>query len=636
METSNQFDLFRERRFRPFFFTQFLGAFNDNVYKNAIIIMITFQLTTSLDINTLVNLAAGLFILPFFLFSTTAGQLADKYDKSRLMRHVKSWEIVIMIIGAVALHLGEITLLLVVLFLMGTQSTFFGPAKYGILPQHLKEQELVGGNGLVESGTFVAILVGTLFGGFLVNLGEIGRYVVGLAVILFAILGRWASAGIPTAPAVDPQLKITWNFFTETLRVMRYVTENRTVFLSILGISWFWFYGAVYLAQFPNYTRLVLGGDGTVATVLLTVFSLGIGIGSLLCERLSRRRIELGVVPLGAIGLTVFGIDLAFAHGPAVEAGPCEAMTLDGECLVGAWQFISDTQNWRVLIDLTLISLSGGLYIVPLYAVVQHRSEQRHRSRIIAGNNILGALAMVIAALMSIVLLNAGLSIPGLFLTVAIMTAAVAVFIFSLVPEFLMRLLIWALVHSIYRIQKEDLHHIPEAGAAILVSNHVSFVDPLIIAAVSPRPVRFVTDHGIFNTPILNFIFRTAKAIPTAPAKEDPELQQRAHDQIATALDKGELVCIFPEGKITEDGQINPFKTGIERIVERTPVPVIPIALKGMWGTFFSRKAGAPRSTRPRRLWSKVAIVSGSAVSADVVRSTDLREIVADLRGDWR
>ncbi len=620
---TSQFDLLRERRFLPFFITQFLGAFNDNVYKNAMVILVTFHLVTRLDTDTLVNLAQGLFILPFFLFSATAGQIADKLEKSRLMRAIKSWEIVIMIAGASALYMKSTPLLLAILFLMGTQSAFFGPAKFGILPQHLRESELVGGNGLVESGTFLAILLGTLTGGVLVNLDN-GHYLVGLLVIVLAVAGRIASAWIPVAPAVDPDLRIAWNPVRETRRITGYATENRTIFLSILGVSWFWFYGAVFLAQFPNYTKEVLGGDGTVATLLLTVFSLGIGIGSLVCERLSSRRIELGLVPIGSIGLTLFGIDLAFAHGPAGD-------------LQSAGEFLRHPENWRVLLDLGLIALFGGIYIVPLFALIQHRATPQHRSRIIAANNIISAFGMVVAALLSVTLLNAGLTIPDLFLTVAMMNAAVAVFIYSLVPEFLMRLVIWVLVHTLYRIEKTDLHYIPETGPALLVCNHVSFVDALIIAAVSPRPVRFVMHHALYKIPILNFVFRTGKAIPIASAREDRQLMEDAFDTIAEALEDGELVCLFPEGRITEDGSMNPFRPGVERILARTPVPVVPMALRGLWGTFFSRwHKGRALSAFPRRLWSKIAIVSGAPIDPGVADAAVLRQQVAALRGARR
>ncbi len=603
IEQSSQFDLLKQRRFLPFFMTQFLGAFNDNLFKNALIILITFHLTSSLEIHVLVNISAGLFILPFFLFSATAGQLADKFDKAVLMRHVKTVEILIMLLGALGVYFQNIPLLLSVLFLMGTQSTFFGPAKYGILPQHLNEQELTGGNGLVETGTFLAILLGTLFGGVLVGLSDIGRHVVSVFIVVVAVIGRWCSHFIPIAPPPDPELKVNFNIVTESVRIVKFTVHNHTVFLSILGISWFWFYGSVFLTQFPSYTKSTLGGDGTVATLLLTFFSIGIGAGSLLCEKLSARRIEPGLVPLGAFGMTIFAIDLAFAHS-AVTGTP----------LLSAQMFLANAANWRVLLDLGFISMFSGFYIVPLYAIVQNRSEPRHRSRIIAGNNIINAAFMVIAALMSIGLLKAGLNIPQLFL----------------------RMIMWLLVHSIYRIVRRDLHHIPVTGPALLVSNHVSFVDALIISAASPRPIRFVMDHQIFNLPVLNFVFRTARAIPIASARQDPSILESAYDSIADALRGGELVCIFPEGEITKTGEINSFKRGVEHIVRRTPVTVVPLALQGVWGTFFSRKGGRAMATWPTRLWSKIVVASGAPLAPEAVSAPGLQDIVTDLRGAWR
>jgi 1-acyl-sn-glycerol-3-phosphate acyltransferase len=625
IEQSSQFDLLRQRRFLPFFMTQFLGAFNDNLFKNALIILITFNLASSLEIHVLVNISAGLFILPFFVFSATAGQLADKFDKAVLMRHVKTAEIIVMLLGAVGLYFKNVPLLLSVLFLMGTQSTFFGPSKYGILPQHLNEQELIGGNGLVETGTFLAILLGTLFGGLLVGLSDVGRHVASVVIVIVAVIGRWCSHFIPTAPPPDPELNFNFNIGVETARIVKFTVRNHTVFLSILGISWFWFFGSVFLTQFPSYTKLTLVGDGTVATLLLTFFSIGIGAGSLLCEKLSARHIEPGLVPLGAFGMTVFAVDLAFAH-----------TTSTGTQLLNAQMFLANAANWRVLMDLGLISLFSGFYIVPLYAIVQHRSEPRHRSRIIAGNNIINAAFMVIAALMSIGLLKAGLTIPQLFLVVALMNAAVAVFIFTEVPEFMMRMIMWLLVHSIYRVERQDLHHIPLAGPALLVSNHVSFVDALIISAASPRPIRFVMDHQIFNLPVLNFVFRTAQAIPIAPGQRDSSILESAYDSIAEALRRGELVCIFPEGEITKTGDINSFKKGVEHIVRRTPVNVVPLALRGVWGTFFSRKGGRAMSGWPTRLWSKIVIAGGAPLAPEAVSATQLQDIVTDLRGSRR
>lgn len=623
MARDNQFSLLRERRFGPFFLTQFLGAFNDNVFKNALVILIAFQAAgvTVADSNTLINLSAGLFILPFFLFSATAGQLADKYEKSRFIRLVKLLEIVIMAAAAVGFHWGNVYLLIGLLFLMGSQSTLFGPVKYGILPQHLRPAELVGGNGMVEMGTNIAILLGTVTGGVLVALDN-GAALVSITVIIIACLGYFSSLAIPLASPVAPELSINWNPLTETWRIFEFTRRNRTVFLSILGISWFWFLGGTYLAQLPNYTRLTLGGNEQVVTLLLTVFALGVGTGSLLCERLSGRKVELGLVPFGSIGLTLFGVDLFFAAPGADYAGELQS----------AGTFLQVAGNWRVVADVVLIGLFGGFFIVPLYALVQQRSEPSHLSRTIAGNNILNALFMVVSALIAIAFLQWGLSIPQLLLTAALFNAAVAVYIYTLVPEFLMRFIVWMLIHAVYRLRVEGLENIPEEGPAVLVCNHVSYVDALVIAGCCRRPVRFVMDHNIFKIPVLKFVFRTAGAIPIAPARENPEMLERAYQRIAEYLDAGEVICIFPEGKLTADGELNTFRSGIERIVRRNPVPVVPMALRGLWGSFFSRRGGRPMR-RFRGIWSKIALVVGMPVMPEQASAHALQSCVSDLRG---
>ncbi|MGH8538942.1 MAG: MFS transporter, partial [Stenotrophobium sp.] len=569
MNSGDESKLLRSRRFAPFFITQTLGAFNDNVFKNALAILVTFGITgiTPDQGNLYVNLAGALFILPFFLFSATCGQLAEKFEKSKLIRLTKLLELFIGVLAAVGLVWQDIPMLLGVLFLLGVQAAIFGPVKYSILPQHLREDELVGGNAWVEAATFLAILLGTMLGGWLIARPG-GRETVGFVVIGIAALGYLSSRFIPLAPAAAPGLKINWNPVTETWRNLRFMQTNRTVFLSVLGISWFWLYGAIFLSQLPNFTKISLNGSEQVVTLLLTVFSLGVGLGSFLCERLSGKKIEIGLVPLGSIGLTLFGIDLFFAAHGAAAAQEQSAM-----------MFFHAVNNHRILWDLLLIGVSGGLYIVPLYALIQTRSEATHRSRIIAGNNILNALFMVAGAFTAILLLKAGLSIPELLLTVALMNAAVALFIYALVPEFLMRFLVWLLINTLYRIRTEGLDNIPESGPAVIVCNHVSFVDALIVGGSIRRPVRFVTYYKIFNIPVLNFIFRTAKAIPIASHKEDAALMVKALDDIATALREGEVVGIFPEGGITFDGEITPFKSGIEKIIERTPVPVVPVAL---------------------------------------------------------
>lgn len=619
-----QFYLLAEKRFLPFFITQFLGAFNDNVFKNALIILIAFQGAqfSETNPNVLINLSAGLFVLPFFLFSATAGQWIEKNEKSRSIRRIKLLEVFIMLCAAYAFVAGELYWLIALLFLMGTQSSFFGPAKYSYIPQHLSATELVAGNALVQSGTFVAILLGTMLGGILIA-GEAGREQVALVVVVLALLGYIASLLVPNTPSLQPELKINWNPLSETWRNIRFIKQDRTVFLSVLGISWFWFLGATYLVQLPGYTRVALGGDAHVVTLMLTLFTIGIGAGSLLCNRLSGHKVELGLVPLGSIGLTLFGLDLYFAQ-PDV---------LVGELMAPA-EFIRQTGSMRIMADVILIGIFGGFYIVPLFSLVQERSKAAHLSRIIAGNNILNALLMVMSAVFAIGMLDAGLSIAQLFLVVAVLNAAVALYIYTLVPEFFMRFLVWLLIHSIYRVGKTGLENIQDKGAVVLVCNHVSFVDAMIIAGCIRRPVRFVMYYKIYQLPVLNFVFRTAGVIPIAGRNENPELMEQAFAKVASALNEGEVVCIFPEGKLTSDGAMNVFKPGIKRIIETTPVPVIPMALKGLWGSVFSRQKNFFLRRLYQGLRSRIDLVVGTPIAAEHVTVEGLQAQVTKLIND--
>ncbi len=632
MEEKSQFTLLRERRFGPFFGVQFLGAMNDNLFKQALVILLAYQTAsfTKMSSDTLQNLAQALFVLPFFLFSATAGQIADKYEKSTLITVTVAIELACMALGTVGLVTQNISLLLVSLFLGGLQSTLFGPVKYAILPQHLKEHELVGGNGLVEMGTSVAILVGMMVGGWMVTQPGWGVAGVGILTMAISALGIALSRAIPKAPAADPGLRVSWNPLTETWRNLEFARRNRTVFLSILGISWFWFYGSMLVTQFPNLSKNVLMGSEHIVTLLLIVFSIGIGVGSLLCERLSGHKVEIGLVPFGSIGLTLFGLDLGWSasiHLPFSGVGIALAPMDIGE-------FLKDSRHWRLLADLAGIGIFGGLYIVPLYALIQTRSEASHRSRIIAANNILNAVFMVGAAGLAIALFGAGITIPQLFVVTALMNAAVALYIFMLVPEFLMRFMAWMLVHSVYRVKKVGLERIPEEGPAIVVCNHVSYVDALVITAACRRPIRWVMYYKIFKIPLLSFFFRTVRAIPIAGAKEDPRMLEAAYAAIAKELAAGELVGIFPEGNLTPDGDIAEFRGGVMKILEKNPVPVIPMALSGLWRSLFARNRHNLRYLY--RLFPRIRLSVGEPVAPEEASPQKLHAAVQALRGAWR
>ncbi len=624
---ASQFSLLRQRRFAPFFWTQFAGAANDNVFKNAFVVFVTFEAANLLNVDagTIVNLIGAVFILPFMLFSATSGQLADKYEKSSLIRWIKLFEIAIMVLGLAGFALGNVALLFVALALLGVHSTLFGPVKYAILPQHLRDDELVGGNGMVEMGTFVAILLGTIAGGLVVAIKPYGTLAAGALTIGIAVAGWLAARRIPYTPGVAPTLAISWTPVSETWRNLAIARENRVVWRSMLGISWFWFYGAIYLAQLPAFTQQVLGGDEHVFTLLLALFSIGIGVGSLACERLSGRKVELGLVPFGSIGLTLFAVDLWLAT---------RGMSATGQAGVAA--FLGDAAHWRVGLDIVLLGVFGGFYTVPLYALIQSRSQPSHRSRIIAANNIVNALFIIVSAMVAIALLRSGLGIPALFLVVGVMNAVVALYIYTLVPEFLMRFLAWMLVHTFYRVRKVGLENIPDEGACVIVCNHVSYVDAVVIAACVRRPVRFVMDHRIFRAPLLSFIFRTMRTIPIASARENRGLKERALDEAAAALAAGEIVGIFPEGRLTHTGELNPFRPGVREIVEKTPVPVVPMALSGLWGSFFSRAHRGRAMRRWRGMFSRIALVVAPPVAPDAATPERLQALVLALRGDAR
>ena len=626
MSDHSQFRLLRERRFLPFFLTQALGAFNDNVFRVATILLIGFAMNLPDEqVSFYNNIAPALFILPFFLFSASAGQLAEKLEKTRIIRFVKVFEIAAMAIATWGFVTRSPWLLLFVLFLMGAHSTLFGPIKYAILPQALRDNELVGGNALVETATQLAILFGMMAGGALMSAGGAdGPLFASIAVLCVAVTGYLVSRAIPPAPATAPELKFNWNIFSETWRAMRFTAQDRTVFNSVLGISWFWFFGIVVTAQLPSYTKIYLGGNDAVFTFTLALFSIGTGIGSLLCERLSGHKVEIGLVPFGSIGITLFGVDLYFARA---QPAPVQGL--------GPLEFLHSAGGWHIALDLTLIGVFAGFYIVPLFALVQSRAERHHLSRIIAGNNIINALFMVAATALSLALLNAlHFSIPQLFLVAALLNAVVAIYIYTLVPEFLLRFVDWILISLLYRIRTQGLDNIPEQGPAVLVCNHVSFMDSQIVLGCIRRPVRFVMYYKIFNTP-LKPLFRAMKAIPIAGAKENPELLQRAFEEVDKELAAGHLVCIFPEGGITRDGEIAPFRSGVERILATRPVPVVPLALRGLWGSIFSRKdSWLNRARLPRRFRARIELVAGPAVPAADATAVLLEAKVRALRGD--
>lgn len=624
---SSQFSLLKQQRFAPFFWVQFAGAANDNLFKFAFTVMVTYQLSVSWMPPSMAGLViAALFIFPYLLFSATSGQISDKFAKTKLIRHVKDLEIGIMLLGVVGFVLESPVVLLLCTFLMGLQSTIFGPLKYAYLPQVLNQRELTGGNGVIEMGTFVAILLGNVAGGLMIAVPEIGHYQVAAACLGLAVLGRLIAQAVPELPATDPQLKINWNPLTETWRNLKQARANPVVFRSMLGISWMWFFGAVFLSQFPSFAKEVLQGNEQVASLLLVVFSVGIAIGSLLCETLSRRQVEIGLVPIGAIGMSLFAVDLYFS-----------TRGLPNQAEMGLAAFMQQPAHWRVLVDLLGLSLFAGLYSVPMYALIQMRTEPTHVARMIAANNILNALFMIASSLLAGGLLAAGLTIPQVFLVVGVMNALVTFYIFMLVPEYFLRFLSWLLSNLIYRFKVSNAEAIPQQGPVVLTCNHVSFVDAVLLMAASPRPIYFLMDHRIFKTPVLGWVFKLAKAIPIASQRDDADAYEQAFEQAAQVLKNGDVLAIFPEGAITRDGELGAFKPGLLKILASAKqaglsVPVIPMALTNLWGSYFSRIEGVAMKKPLRRgLWNKVGLRVGEPIAGDQVRMDQLKQQIQAL-----
>ncbi|WP_186176485.1 MFS transporter [Vibrio jasicida] len=615
--------MFLTKRFFPYFVTQCLGALNDNIYKNVLLLMVTYSQIDSLpmSVDLFVNLAAGLFILPFFLFSAHAGAIADNMDKAKLIRRLKLIELVIMSCAATAIMTQSAILMLVLLFMTGTQSAYFGPVKYALLPQALKSDELVKGNAWVEMGTFLSILIGTLSAGLLLAIPN-GMLIASCIVITLSLLGFLSSANIPSLPSKKND-KVKFEPISGLQKTLKLAQKHRGIWMSILAISWFWFMGATYLTQFPNFAREHLFADSTVVSLLLALFSVGIATGSWLCEKLSFNQVELGILPFGILGLTIFSADLLWAV-PAIESFPSQYYDVQS--------FVAQSSHIRVMIDLFLVGVSGGVFIVPLYAFIQSRSEEGECAQSIAANNIMNALFMVASAAVSILVLSVlEFSIVELFAILAVGNFIVAIYVYRQVPEFTQRFVSYLLSHCLYRVSVTGRQHIPEQGAALIVANHVSYVDALILMGTSTRPVRFVMDKSISELPVLKHVFRHAGVIPICSPRKCAETYKRAFEQIEQALNNNEVVCIFPEGRLTSNGELGEFRPGVEKILKRTPVPVIPMALKGLWGSFFSQKNGHALTKRPTRFWSRIEVNIGELLQPTTLDRHLLQKEVQDL-----
>ena len=627
---ASQFQLMSQRRFWPFFWTSFLTSFNDNVFKQGLVSYIVLLNLEVLGLGSgpLVAASTVIIILPFVLFSATAGQVSDRSSKSSVVRWVKIAEIGIMTIGLYGLLTRQMELLLVVLFLTGLQSTFFGPAKYSFLPEVLDDDELVSGNALIEMGTFLSVLLGIIAGGTLIGVfgADNGPNAVAAAIIAIALVGATVSMFIPKRPPSSPGLTISLNPITPNLELFRITRVNETVFLSIMGISWFWFVGTALLALIGEYSKDIFGNNPYGLNYLTGLFCVGIGVGSMLCDRLSRDRLELGLVPFGSLGMSLFLVDLFLVGSPSWMRAGAETYAVTA--------FLGTFTGWRISVDLLLVAMFGGFFTVPLYTLIQQNSPSDVRSRVIAGNNLINSAFMLAAGAMVTVFLAQNLPAPWTYLVLALMNAAVAIYIYHLLPTFVWRFAMWIVTNIMYRVHVVGAQHIPKEGPVVLVCNHPTYVDFMFVASASKRPPRFLMFHTFMHLPLVGWLFRDAKVIPIAPRAEDESVLQRAFDEVAAELEDGGVICIFPEGMVSRDGKLNPFRPGIEKIVARTPAPVVPMALKGMWGSFFSYFWGQPLSRPFSRFRSRVELNIGPALAPEDVTAERLAEQVARL-GDW-
>ena len=616
-------------RFKHLLITQFLGAFNDNVFKNALMILITFSLVSSSnDAHMYVLIAGGIFVLPYFIFSSTTGQFSDKFAKHTVIKYTKLLEIFIMIIALVALLLMNIYLLLFVLFLLGSQSALFGPAKYAVLPELLDDNELVKGNGHINSLTFLAILFGTIFGGEVVMLSY-GPELVGLFAIVFAVIGYCASLKIPQLQAKEPTLKIDWNIFKTTYQLMKYAMSQKScdkndfnksnISLIILGVSWFWFIGASYLTQLAPFAKEVLLGSERIVTLLLTSFALGIGLGSLLCARLLKSYPHATFVPLSALLMSIFGIDLYYASNAIINEPQLSAMSN-----IGLIEFFSSFKHIRVFFDFMMLAISAGLYFVPLETMLQSRSPEDKRARIIAATNIMNALFMVLSACFLVVLSMMGLTIPQTFLVISIIGIFASVIMCKILPSSLIRSIVHLLLKILFRVDVQGLDNLTKVGnKSIIIANHTSFIDALLLSAFLPVPQIYAA-----NTQIAEKWWMRPVRLFGRIHKVDPTNPMSIKQMIAEVKDGGHLV-IFPEGRITVTGALMKVYEGPGLIASKTGAPIVPVQITGAKYTIFSKL----KHVQPRKYFPKVSLSIMEPINLEINRTSsprDKRKLVSE------
>lgn len=614
-------NLMQDRRFAPFFWTQALGAFNDNVFKQVILLLLTFEAAPRMhwDDSLINSIGMMLFMLPTLLFSSWGGRLADTRDKAPLIRALKTFEVACMVLAALAIWCEAYIAMMGILALIGIQAALFGPVKYAILPQHVPRAHLVGANAWVEMGTFLAILLGTILAGAMTELPDSHRYsVIGITLITVSIAGWWASRRIPSAPPQPAESGAQ----TITRSALKQFWVQRPMRFAILGISLFWFLGTCYLSQLNVWVKNIAGGDIPAVSALMAAFAIGVGLGALLYSKLSAGRLELGLVPLGALVIAICGTLFAYS-GPV--GGATQVLSLMAR--------LRDGTLPPMMLELIGVGIGGGLYIMPLYLMLQVKSDPSHRARMVAVNNVVNALFMLVASLFAILVTSVlQWSLPVFYALVALLALLIGVACFGYNPRPCLRIMIFMGMRLCYKLRIKGREFIPEEGAAVVVCNHVSYTDALILAAASPRPLRFVMYAPIYEMPLINGFCRVAGAIPINNARNTPSAMRRTFKQIKKALDAGEVVMIFPEGQLTRNGEIGSFQRGIERIIQETPVPVIPAALSGLWGGWGTHGGHPPFSGWPKKIHARVRMMFGEPVPPELVTRELLYQRVCQLK----
>lgn len=612
---SNQFYLFKERRFLPLFITQYAGCFNDNLIKNALVILVTYRLADklSLPLGQMILMANAVFVIPYLLFSGIAGQLADKYERSKVILYVKGVEILIALLAMYGFHIESLLIMYISVGLMGVHSTFFGPVKYSILPDHLDKDELLSANGYIEAATFIGILLGTLLGGLYTTWESL----VMILVLATSVVGFVSALYIPKSNNYIPDLEINYNLWQESVDILRHSASKKTIFLCILGISWFWFIGAAFLSEIPMLSKEIFCANEYVANFFLAIFSVGVGIGSFWCSRIFENEVTARYVPVAAVGLSLFAIDLYFACGSLAPS------TCNGE-LYGLWDFLSKLNNLRILFDLFFISAISGIYVVPLYAVMQYFSAPNYRSRVIAANNIMNAIFMIASSLMLSLLFGMNLSVPTIILFISIINIVVAVYIARLVPETTLfpQPLIMAigrfLLKKIYRVEVKGLEHFKNAGEkALIISNHVSYIDPPVIASFLSDKIVFAVDASWTKKWWMkHFVLKVCKGYPID--RNNP----MAMKSLINELRRGKKVAIFPEGRLTETGGIMKIYDGPGVIADKAGAVLLPVRVDGLEHTWFSKMKHIPRL----RIFPKVTLTVLPPVKLEVPEQMSAKE----------